>query len=298
MRKDCFITCALTGAGGNVHKSPNVPFTPEAIATDALEAAEAGAAVVHIHVRDPQTREGSRDVDLYQDVVERIRASGSDVIINLTGGMGGDLLLGDDDPLAYGPGTDLVSQRVRLAHVEALRPEICTLDCGTFNFGPGNFLYVSSNAMILEGARSIRALGVKPELEVFELGHLNVVRDLVAAGEFEDPPLIQLCMGVPGAAPATMEVLAAMRSLVPEGAVWSGFGVGAMQMPMVAAVAASGGNVRVGLEDNIYLRKGVFATNAQLVQGAKTMVEAMGITVLSSDDARRKIGLAPRQASA
>ena len=295
MNPEVFITCAVTGAGETFRKSDKVPITPEAIANDVIAAARAGAAIAHIHVRDPKTGVGSRETRLYADVVERVRASAVDVIINLTAGMGGDLVVGRQDPFDFGPESDLVSQTTRLAHVIELRPEICTLDCGSYNVGAGSTVYISTSDMIEEGARQIRALGVKPELEVFELGHLTYASKLVAANAFEEPVMIQLCLGVPGAAPATPATLAAMKSLVPSsGAVWSAFGVGAMQLPMVALAVTHGGNVRVGLEDNIYLSRGVLATNAQLVERARSIIEAMGSRVLSPAETRRKLGLAPR----
>lgn len=295
MNREVFITCAVTGGTDNIHKSDKVPITPAQIAEDVIASARAGAAIAHIHVRDPETGMGSRDLKLYAEVVDRVRDSGVDVIINLTAGMGGDLFIGDDDPLDFGPGSDLVSQDVRLEHVEALRPEICTLDCGTYNVGPGNLIYVSTSEMIRRGAERIRALGVKPELEVFELGHLHYARDLIAKDAFAEPVMVQLCLGVPGAAPATPEALTAMKALLPaSNIVWSAFGVGAMQMPMVAQAVAHGGNVRVGLEDNLYLRKGVFATNAQLVERARTIIDILGARTLNTAETRQKIGLSPR----
>lgn len=295
MNPEVFITCAVTGAGETVGKSDKVPVTPEAIANEAIAAAEAGAAIAHIHVRDPKTGAGSRETRLYAEVFERVRASKVDVIVNLTAGMGGDVVVGKDDPLAFGRGTDLVNATTRLAHVIELRPEICTLDCGTFNQGQGSTIYISTYDMIEQMARAILAVGVKPELEVFELGHLSHVKKLIASGALSDPALIQLCMGVPGTAPATPEALAAMRSLLPETrTIWSAFGVGASQLPMVALAAAYGGNVRVGLEDNLYLRRGVLATNAQLVERARTIVECMGARVLNPAETRKKLGLASR----
>lgn len=292
MNRDVFITCAITGAGDNFRRNPHVPITPEQIANDAIAAGKAGAAIVHCHVRDPETGIGSRSVELYREVVERIRSSEVDVIINLTAGMGGDLIIGDDDPFAFGAESDLVSQKVRLAHVEALRPEICTLDCGSYNVGKGNLVYISTNEMITEGAALIRQLGVKPELELFELGHAAFARNLALNDAFNDPVMVQLCLGVPGAAPATPECLLAMKSLLPEReVVWSAFGVGAMQMPIVTQAVCNGGHVRVGLEDNIYLSKGQLATNTQLVERAVSLVRGMGAAVLGAEETRKKLGL-------
>lgn len=298
MNSEVFITCAVTGAGENVNRSNKVPVSPEQIANDAIAAARAGAAIAHIHVRDPKTGIGSRDVSLYREVVERIRASDVDVIVNLTAGMGGDLVFGKDNPLDFGLESDLVSQAVRLEHVDALRPEICTLDCGSYNVGRGSLVYISTNDMVEEGARRIRKMGVKPELELFELGHAGFVRDLIEEDAFDQPIMAQICLGVPGAAPATPEALAAMKSLLPSSrVVWSAFGVGRMQMPMVAQAVCSGGHVRVGLEDNIYLSKGKLASNVDLVERARTIIENLGARILTPAETRMKLGL-QRQRSA
>jgi len=294
MNWDVFITCAVTGAGETVGKHPAMPVTPAEIASSALEAAGAGAAIVHIHVRDPETGQGSRQVALYREVMGRIREAGSDVVINMTAGMGGDLTFGAGErPLDIpGEGTDLVGPLERLAHVEALRPEICTLDCGTMNFGDGNFVVVNTPDMLRAKARRIRELGVKPELEVFDTGHLWFVHRLVAEGLIEDRPMVQLCTGIPYGAPADIGALKAMADQLPPDAVWSAFAISRMQMPFVAAAALLGGNVRVGLEDNLYLEKGVFASNAQLVERAREILERMGARVLGPDGARARLGLA------
>lgn len=295
MNRDVFITCAVTGAGDNFRKNPNVPISPEQIAESAIKAAKAGAAIVHCHVRDPESGAGSRRLDLYKEVVERIRASEIDVIINLTAGMGGDLEIGAaEDPFEFGANSDLVCQQTRIEHVAALRPEICTLDCGSYNVGRGSLVYISTNDMIEAGAKAIRALGVKPELELFELGHAHFARQLHSSGEFEDPTMVQICLGVPGAAPATPEALMAMRSLLPSDCVWSAFGVGAMQMPMVSQAVVNGGHVRVGLEDNIYLSRGVPATNEQLVERARQIIELMGAKVMTPGEVRKKLKLTRR----
>jgi len=293
MNRDVFITCAVTGAGPGPKKNPAVPVKPENIAADVLAAAEAGAAIAHVHVRDPETTEGSRETALYAEVLERVRDHNSDVIVNMTAGMGGDLEIGSDDPLIHGPGTDLVAQDVRLEHVRALRPEICTLDCGSYNVGEGNLVYVSTPAQIREGAATIRTLGVKPELEVFDLGHLDFVLRLVDEGAFHGPAMVQFCLGVAYGAPPTTTAMKAMADAVRGyDLVWSAFGVGQMQMPMVAQAVLLGGHVRVGLEDNIWLSKGVPATNRQLVQRAATIVEAMGARLMSPAAARDRLGLA------
>jgi uncharacterized protein (DUF849 family) len=294
MNSEVVLTCALTGAGDTVGKSPHVPVTPEQIAESGIAAARAGATVVHVHVRDPESGQGARDPKLYAEVVERIEASGVDVIINLTAGMGGDLQVRDADPLDPGPGTDLVSAGERLAHVEQIRPEICTLDCGSLNFGDGDMAYVSTPEMLRTGARRIQELGVKPEMEVFDTGHVWMANRLVAEGLVDAPPLYQLCLGIPYGAPAEPRVAQAMVDLLPDDAQWAGFAIGRMQMPMVAQMVLMGGHVRVGLEDNLYLSRGVTATNAQLVERARTIIELMGARVVTPAEGRDKLGLKPR----
>jgi uncharacterized protein (DUF849 family) len=293
MNWDVFITCAVTGAGDTAEKHPDLPVTPRQIADSALEAARAGAAIVHCHVRNPETRQGSRDPALYREVVERIRGDGTDVIVNLTAGMGGDLYIGpegaEDTP---GEGSDLVGPIERLIHVEELKPEICTLDCGSLNFGDGDMVYISTPDYLRAGAKRIQDLGVKPELEVFDTGHLWFVNQMVSEGLIDAPPMIQLCLGIPYGAPADTTTMKSMVDNLPGGCVWSGFGIGRMQMPMVAQTALLGGNVRVGLEDNLYLERGVLASNAQLVERAREILERMGARVLGPDEARRKLGLA------
>ena len=295
MNPDAFVTCAVTGAGDIPRAGDRVPVSPEAIAEAAIEAARAGAAVVHIHVRDPATGGGSRDVALYREVVERVRASAVDAVINLTAGMGGDLVLGGEDaPLPVDPdGTDMAGAAERLAHVEALRPEICTLDCGSMNFAAGgDYVMVNTPAMLRAMARRIRELGVRPELEVFDTGHLVMVRDLISEGLIDDPPLIQLCMGIRYGAPDDPGTLLALVNRLPAGAIFSAFSIGRMQLPYVALAVLAGGNVRVGLEDNLYLARGVPATNAQLVERAVTILEAMNVRILGPAEVRERLGLA------
>src|SRR5262245_44748886 len=276
MNEAVIVTCAVTGAGDTVGKHPKVPVTPAEIADACLEAARAGAAVVHVHVRDPSTGKGSRDPRLYREVVERIRSSGTDVIINLTAGMGGDLEIGRDDPKIPGPNTDLIGALERLVHVEELLPEICTLDCGTLNFGDGDMTYVSTPNQLRQGAKRILELGVQPELEVFDTGHLWFAKQMLKEGLLEEPPLFQFCLGIPWGAPATPTMMKAMVDELPAGAIWAGFGIGRTQMAMVAQAVLLGGNVRVGLEDNLYLEKGVLASNGQLVEKAVKIIELMG----------------------
>ncbi|MCD9901189.1 3-keto-5-aminohexanoate cleavage protein [Streptomyces sp. MT29] len=294
VNQDVIITCALTGAGDTVGRSPHVPVTPEQIAASAVEAAGAGAAVVHIHVRDPETGAPSRDPRLYREVVERIRETGTDVVINLTAGMGGDLVIDPAAPLKQLPGTDLVGGLERLPHVEDLLPDICTLDCGSLNFGDGSNLYVSTPDMLRTGAKRIQELGVRPELEIFDTGQLWFAKQLLAEGLLDDPTVFQLCMGIPWGAPADPGVLQSMVNMLPEGARWASFALGRMQMPWVAQSILLGGHVRVGLEDNLYLGKGVKATNGQLVERAVHITEALGSRVASPDETRQQLGLRPR----
>ncbi|MCO6752524.1 3-keto-5-aminohexanoate cleavage protein [Streptomyces sp. IpFD-1.1] len=295
MTENVIITCALTGAGDTVRKSPHVPVTPEQIARNAVEAAAAGAAVVHIHVRDPETGDPSRDPKLYREVVERIKETGTDVVINLTAGMGGDLVIDPDDPLTHLPGTDLVGGLERLPHVEDLLPDICTLDCGSLNFGDGSNLYVSTPDMLRAGARRIQELGVRPELEIFDTGQLWFAKQLLTEGLLDAPTVFQLCMGIPWGAPADPGVLQSMVNVLPDGARWASFALGRMQMPWVAQSILLGGHVRVGLEDNLYLGKGNKATNAQLVERAVTLTESIGARVATPDEARATLGLKKRK---
>jgi len=288
-----FITCAVTGAGDTVNKSDKVPFTPKAIAADCIAAAKAGAAITHIHVRDPITGAPARDVGYYREVVERIRASDTDVIINLTAGMGGDLVLGSaEQPLPLDPdGTDLVGATERLAHVRALQPEICTLDCGTMNFGEGDYIATNSSQTLHEMARQISELGVRPEIEVFDTGQLWQAKSLVDAGVIDDPVMVQLCMGVPWGAPPDLNTFMAMVNNVPDDWTFSAFGIGRQQFPYVALAAIAGGNVRVGLEDNLYLGRGQLATNAELVQRAVQVLGSINVAVMGPDEVRAKLAL-------
>jgi uncharacterized protein (DUF849 family) len=291
MNHDVIITCAVTGGGDTVGKHPAIPVTPKQIADACIEAANAGAAVTHVHVRDPETGKGARDPALYREVVERVRASNVDVILNLTTGMGGDINLGLDDPLDFAADTDMVGWEERLVHIEELRPEICSLDCGSMNFGDGNSLFINIPNHLRAQAKRIRELGVKPELEVFELGHLAFARQMLAEGLLAEPPLFQFCLGIPWGAPADTTSMKAMRDSLPPGAMWAGFGISRMQMPMVAQAVLLGGNVRVGLEDNIWIDRGVPASNGALTERAARIVELLGARVLSPAEARAKLGL-------
>ena len=291
MNFEVTVTCAVTGAGDTLGRHPGVPVTPEQIAAATVEAAKAGATIAHIHVRDPRTGKGSRDPALFREVVDRVRSSGTDVVINLTAGMGGDWVPREDDPSLPGPGTDMIGPDRRLAHVEQLLPEICSLDCGTMNFGNGNEIYISTPAYLRRMAALIKGWGVKPEMEVFELGHIRFARQMVNEGLIAAPPMFQLCLGIPWGADHTVQTMVAMRNELPPDAVWAGFGISRMQMPMAAVAVAMGGNVRVGLEDNLYLDRGVLATNAQLVERVVGIVERMGARVLTPAQARAKLGL-------
>ena len=286
MNRKVIITCALTGAGDTVGRSEFVPVTPQQIAESGIDAARAGAAIVHVHVRDPSTGAGAREVALYREVVQRLRASDVDMVINTTAGMGGDLFLNPEDPSGFAEGTDLVSGIERLAHVEQLRPDICTLDCGSLNFGEGSLVYVSTPDMLRAGAKRIQELGVRPELEIFDTGHLWFANKLLDEGLIDPPGMYQLCMGIPYGAPAEPALLATMVAQIPPGVVWASFAIGRMQMPWVAQSVLLGGHVRVGLEDNLYLGRGNKVSNAALVANAVTIITAMGAEVATPDDAR------------
>ena len=288
-----FITCAITGSGDTTSKSDLVPITPQQIAGAAVDAADAGAAIVHIHVRNPETGEPARDVELYAEVVERIRASSTDVVLNLTSGMGGDLTLGSaEEPLPPADeGTDMAGATERLAHVRELKPEITTLDCGTMNFGEGDYIMVNSPSVLYEMARQVQKLGVRPEIEIFDTGHLWLAKHLVDEGLIDDPVMVQLCMGIPWGAPDDLNTFMAMVNNLPDDWIFSAFSLGRSQLPYVGLAAIAGGNVRVGLEDNIYLSRGQLATNADLVSRAVTILEAMNYEVLGPEAVRDKLHL-------
>ena len=296
MRRKVFITCAVTGSGDTTGKSDKVPITPEQIANSALEAARAGAAVVHCHVRDPETGAPSRDPELFREVTERIRDSETDVVLNLTAGMGGDLILGGvETPLPpKADGTDMAGATERLRHIADCRPEICTLDCGTMNFGHGDYIMTNSTAMLTEMAKQMKAIGVVPEIEAFDTGHLWFAKHLVEQGHISTPALVQLCMGIPWGAPDDLNTLMAMVNNIPDDWIYSAFSIGRNAMAYPAAAILAGGNVRVGLEDNIYLSRGVFATNAELVERAANVVENMGAELIGPEDVRTLLGITKR----
>ena len=295
MNREVFITCAVTGSGQSHTKSDRVPVTPAQIAEACIEAAEAGAAIAHVHVRDPETGAPSRDPALYRQVVDRVRASATDVVLNLTAGMGGDIVLGSPEaPLPLGAATDLVGATERLVHVEELLPEICTLDCGTMNFAEADYVMTNTPGTLRAMAARIQAAGVRPEIEVFDTGHLWLAKTLVEEGLIDDPVMVQLCMGIPYGAPADPGTLMAMVNAMPQGWVFSAFSIGRMQMPYVAQAALAGGNVRVGLEDNIWLDLGVLASNGALVERAATILTAMGCTILTPEQVRERLRLQKR----
>jgi len=296
MQSKVIITCAVTGSGDTVGKHPAIPVTPQEIATSALEAAEAGAAVVHCHVRDLKTGRGTRDVDLYRQVMENIRAKNTDVIINFTAGMGGDVSIGDgENPRDFNEEfTDLVGPLERLLHVKELRPEICTLDCGSLNFGDGHTIVVQTPAQLRQQAELIKSYGVKPEMEIFDSGNLWFAKQMCTEGLITDPPMFQLCLGIPWGAPVNTQTMAYMVGEMPENAVWAGFGIGRMQMPMVAQAILLGGHVRIGLEDNLYLDKGVYASNATLTERAVQIIRLLGTDIATPDEARTILGLKAR----
>jgi uncharacterized protein (DUF849 family) len=291
MSRPVIITCALTGDSDTPGKSPHVPVTPAQLADDAEAAHRAGAAIVHIHVRDPVTTKGSRDPALYSEVVGLLRSRGFPGLINLTAGMGGKLIFGPDDPLDVAPGTDVVNAATRMIHVEALRPDICSLDCGSFNSGMDDEIYVSTWPMIRTMAARFKELGVKPELEVFDLGQLQSALALVDEGLIAPPPFFQFALGLKWGAPSDPRTLLHFRDSLPKGAPWVAFGAGREQMPMAALSVVLGGHVRVGLEDNIYRSRGVLASNADLVTDAVRLVDTLGHHPASPDEAREILGL-------
>ena len=295
MNREVFITCAITGSGATQDRSPHVPRSPKQIADSAIAAAHAGAAVVHCHVRDPETGAPSRKLAYYREVTERIRAADIDIVLNLTAGMGGDIVFGNAaQPLPLAAGTDMVGATERVAHIADCLPEICTLDCGTMNFAEADYVMTNTPGMLQAMGRMMTELGVKPEIEAFDTGHLWYAKQLVADGVLAPDALVQLCMGVPWGAPDDLNTFMSMVNNVPDNWTFSGFGLGRNQMAYVAASVLAGGNVRVGLEDNLWLGKGVLATNEQLVSRARTIIESMGARVIGPDEVRAKLGLTKR----
>ena len=296
MNREVFITCAVTGSGGTQDRSPHVPRSPEQIAKSAIDAARAGAAIVHCHVRDPETGKPSRDPKYYREVTERIRDASVDVVLNLTAGMGGDIVFGDvENPFPVNArATDMVGATERVAHVADCLPEICTLDCGTMNFNEADYVMTNTPGMLRAMGGMMTDLGVCPEIEAFDTGHLWFARELVKEGVLKGPALVQLCMGVPWGAPNDLNTFMAMVNNVPADWNWSAFSLGRDQMAYVAAAVLAGGNVRVGLEDNLWLGKGQLATNAQLVERAVTIIENLGARVIGPEEVRTRLGLVKR----
>ncbi|MGI9395707.1 MAG: 3-keto-5-aminohexanoate cleavage protein [Boseongicola sp.] len=296
MNREVFITCAVTGSGATQDRSPHVPRSPKDIADSAIAAAKAGAAIVHCHVRDPETGVPSRDPKMFREVTDRIRDADVDVVLNLTAGMGGDLVFGPvEAPLPYNPqGTDMAGATERVAHVAECRPEICTLDCGTMNFAEADYVMTNTPGTLRAMGGMMTEMGVKPEIEAFDTGHLWFAKQLVEEGVLESPALVQLCHGVPWGAPDDLNTFLAMVNNVPDGWTFSAFSLGRNQMAYVAAAVLAGGNVRVGLEDNLMLAKGQLATNEQLVERAVEIVERLGARVIGPDDVRANLGLKKR----
>ncbi len=295
MNRNVFITCAVTGSGSTQDRSHLVPRSPQQIAESAIEAAKAGAAVVHCHVRDPETGTPSRKLEYYREVTDRIRAADVDVVLNLTAGMGGDMVFGGTEkPLPLTDGTDMIGASERVAHIAECLPEICTLDCGTMNFAEADYVMTNTPGMLRAMGQIMTDLGVRPEIEAFDTGHLWFAKQLVEEGIIEAPALVQLCMGVPWGAPDDLNTFMAMVNNVPSDWNWSAFSLGRNQMPYAAAAVLAGGNVRVGLEDNLFLSKGVLATNAQLVERAVGIIEGMGANIMTPAEVREKLVLTKR----
>jgi uncharacterized protein (DUF849 family) len=288
MNRKVMIACAVTGSADTPGKNPAVPVTPREIAQSAVDAAKAGAAIVHIHVRDPATTKPSMDLALYRETMERIRDSGTDVVINLTTGPGARFVPGSDDPLKPGPATNLKPPADRVAHILELRPEICSLDMGSMNMA--NYVFVNPASYLEAMAVAIRDAGVLPELEVFEAGHLRLARRMIETGHIKPPGMFQICLGIAWSQPATPEAMAYMRSMLPAEAPWFAFGISLYQFPMVAQAVLLGGHVRVGLEDNIYLGKGELApSNAALVEKAGRIIELLGDSIATPAEARQML---------
>ena len=290
MKKKVALTCALTGSGDSHLKHPNIPKSPEEIAAAAVEATKAGASIIHMHVRDPKTGAPCRDIELYQETVRLIRDADVDVCINITTGMGGDWTPDKNNPLMPGPGSDMITPAERMEHILRCRPEICTLDCGSINWGQ-NLLYIATYEQLRESARLIQGTGVTPEVEAFDLGFMWQANDLLKEGLLPNNTLFQLCVGIPYGVKSTTLAVVAMRDLVPQGHHWAGFGIGKEEFPMLALMYLMGGNVRVGLEDNIYISKGEFATNGLLVEKGKSIIESLGGEIMTPQEARKAFGL-------
>ncbi len=298
INSEVFITCALTGSGSTQEKSRFVPRSPKEIADDAILVAKSGASVVHCHVRDPETGAPSRKLEYYKEVTERIRNSNTDVVLNLTAGMGGDMVFGPtSNPLKLGKGTDMIGAEERVEHIVSCLPEICTLDCGTMNFAEADYVMTNTPGMLEKMGKLITDLGITPEIEAFDTGHLWYAKQLVTSGVLKNPALVQLCMGIPWGAPNDLNTFLAMVNNVPQDWTWSAFSLGRNQMPYVAASVIAGGNVRVGLEDNLMISKGTLATNKDLVERAVEIVQNLGAKILTPNEVRKKLNLKKRAAN-
>ena len=292
MNKEIIVTCAITGNGDTAKKHPNLPITPKEIANSAIEAAKEGASIVHIHVREPDSRP-IRKFEYYKEVTDRIRSSDTDIIINLTTGMGGDLEVGQGkEPLnPPGPNTDFIEVLDRLGHIQELLPEICTLDCGSLNFGDSNMVFIQTPNQLRKAAKIMQDLSIKPEMEAFEMGHIWFANQLYKEGLINGPPLYQICLGIPWGAPANTNAMKTMSDMIPLEGIWSGFGIGKYQMLMADQAMILGGNIRVGLEDNLYLSKNIFATNGQLVEKAIRIADDLGAKISNPKQTREKLKL-------
>ena len=292
MNKEIIVTCAITGNGDTAKKHPNLPITPKEIANSAIEAAKEGASIVHIHVREPDSRP-SRKFEYYKEVTDRIRSSDTDIIINLTTGMGGDLEVGQGkEPLnPPGPNTDFIEVLDRLGHIQELLPEICTLDCGSLNFGDSNMVFIQTPNQLRKAAKIMQDLSIKPEMEAFEMGHIWFANQLYKEGLINGPPLYQICLGIPWGAPANTNAMKTMSDMIPLEGIWSGFGIGKYQMLMADQAMILGGNIRVGLEDNLFLSKNIFATNGQLVEKAIRIADDLGAKISNPKQTREKLKL-------
>ncbi|WP_079529449.1 3-keto-5-aminohexanoate cleavage protein [Halobacillus hunanensis] len=289
MNNKTLVTAAVTGAGDTLKKNPNVPVTPKEIADSAIASAKAGATVAHVHARDPETGGISHNVEHYREIVDRIRESETDVIINITSGGGGDFIPSLNTPAAGGNGTDIQTPEERHEPVGELLPELCTLDCGSVNFG--DMIYMSPTDWLRKQAKLVQESGVKPELECFDTGHIRFAKQLVEEGLIDGDPMYQFCLGIPWGADADAETMLYMKNRLPDNAHWSAFGIGRMQFPIVEQTSLLGGNVRVGLEDNIYLKKGVAARNEQLVDKATEILQGQGKEPMTPQEARDLLNL-------
>ena len=293
MTNKVIITCAVTGENQYNKAHPNFPVTPQQIADAALEAEQAGASCVHLHVRNPETGEGSRDPNLFLEMATRVRENNVKAVMNITCGGGARFCPNPEDEGRAGPGSDLASAEERVKHIEMCLPEVCSLDVTTQNQLDGDkaYVYLNTEFTLRKMAKHFQDLGVKPEIEVFAPGDVLLANKMLEEGLFDAPPMYQIVMGTRWGLPATSETLIYMRSLLPKGALWAAFGIARMQMPMAAQAVLLGGNVRVGLEDNLYLSRGVFASNGELVERARTIIECLGYEVATPDEARTILGL-------